>query len=80
MTMNMRKRAEIAQGILNLCVGSDFETAISAQCDAIATAIGAAFQMQGKTSAEAEDLVRDLAEDMAIRHIRKHWGTIEVAS
>lgn len=76
----MSKRAEIAQGILNLCAGTEFETAIAAQCDALATAIGASFALQGKSCAEAEEFVRDLVEDMTIRHVRKHWGTIEVAS
>lgn len=77
--MNTAKRAEIAQRILNLTAGAEFETATAAQCDALATSIGAIFRLSGKSCAEAEEFIRELTEDMAIRHIRKHWGTIEVA-
>lgn len=75
--MNNQKRAEVAQKILDSVAGLDFETAIAAQCDALATSIGGAFYRQGKACAEAEQLIADLAVDMAVRHIRRHWGTIE---
>lgn len=75
--MNNERRAQIAQAILDMTAGVEFETATAAQCDALATAIGGCFQHFGKSREEAEKLIRALADDMIERHIRRHFGKYE---
>lgn len=78
--MTYSKRQELGQEILNLVAGYDLNTVLTAQCDALATSVGAAFHLSGKTCDEAEAVIRELAEDMATNHIRRHWGKIELGS
>ena len=72
------ERARLAQNILDMMAGVEFETAIAAQCDALATLVGAMFHRSGKTLHETEEALRTLVRDMMLRQIRTHWGTIEV--
>jgi len=72
------ERERLGQSILNLCGGVRMETALLAQIDAMATAIGAIHHMTDHSLAEAEAVAREAGEQMA-QHIRKNWGEIEVA-
>lgn len=75
--MDKERRAAIAQNILDMCAGADFETVIAAQCDALATGIIGTFHMFGKSQDEAERFMEEIVRAMVIHHVRVHWGTIE---
>nr|BDD43721.1 hypothetical protein 2 [Spirochaetaceae bacterium]BDD44746.1 hypothetical protein 4 [bacterium]BDD45559.1 hypothetical protein 8 [bacterium] len=72
------ERQLIGQQIINICAGKTFENSLYAQADALATGIGGAMQLSGHTLAEAEELADEIGK-MIRQHVRKNWGTIEVA-
>ncbi len=73
------ERVRLGQAVLDLMTGVSFHTALAAQCDALATGVGATFYLSGKSRDEAEAFMRALAVDMVERHIRLHWGAIQGA-
>ncbi len=77
MVANPAVRQRIGQIILNACAGTETETVILAQADALASTIGGITHLTGGTIEEAERAADECAE-MIRQHIRRNWGAIQI--
>lgn len=70
---------DFGQQIMALAAGRSTKEVVSALADCLATTVGVIYERAGKTQAEAEDAIDQLADGMA-DHVRQYWGRIDAGA